>query len=120
MDIARQGDLGVRWQMPELESVTIDGELDIGAEDFRYFEEQISDLMIVKKGSDYAGEILDRLRGNSSVDVEGEKDQFTSRLNQTGTSSDSQRRLPRTQLRNRNKTARGRYLRGGTKYIKDR
>lgn len=86
-----RGDLCVRWQMPELESVTIDGELDLWAEDFRYFEEQISDLMIVKKGSDYAGEILDRLSGNSSVDVEDEKDQFTSRLNQVGISSDSQK-----------------------------
>lgn len=82
---------GVCWQRPELESVTISEEITVWDEDFRYLEEQILAWMIASKGSDYAGEVLDRLKGIHFIDAEAEKRKFTSRLDQIGAASDVQK-----------------------------
>ena len=75
---------GVAWIRPVLESVAIDGEIHIEDEDFRYFEDQISDLMITVKGSQYAGQVKDSLLGLLSSDVEAEKDSLSSGIGKTG------------------------------------
>ena len=82
---------GVHWLRPTLESVSIAQGITISEEDFRYLEDQISDFMVATKGSDYAGQILDHLMGNDSVDVENEKEEFTSKLDQVGGSAAAQK-----------------------------
>ncbi len=75
---------GVSWLRPVLESVAIDGEIHIEDEDFRYLEDQISDLMKTVKGSQYAGQVKDSLLGLFSFDVETKKDALSSEIDKTG------------------------------------
>ncbi len=86
-----RADSGAGWLNPILESAVIDQQTGIRDEDFRYLEDQIFDLMIVLKGSDYAERIRDSLMGTSMADVEAEKQQMTSKLEQEGTLAQQQK-----------------------------
>lgn len=74
----------VGWLDLELESVVIEEDIEIQAEDYAYLEEQITDLMIAVKGSSYVEELFADLLGLSNEDVEEEKEDFLEDLEETG------------------------------------
>lgn len=95
-----------KWSGSALESVVIDDDIGVSDEDFHYLKNQIAQLMVAIKGSDYIENIYNSLTGSESESIDEEKTKFAQQLENTGSAADAQRAVQQEDSNSRENTGR--------------